>query len=132
MEWERERERLAWHSSYSRLISKKHMESRVEWIYHTLEDEAHFLDSNNVLVGCRNALWDLLRRSGDAWEMQWVLIALAPSAFYIFKEIRCTHFFFPCITFIIWKKTDWWSKDRLTHKLYLHHHMHHHIVLSRQ
>lgn len=69
------------------------MESRVEWIYHTLEDEAHFLDSNNVLVGCRNALWDLLRRSVDAWEMQWVLIALAPSAFYIFKEIRCTHFF---------------------------------------
>lgn len=65
------------------------MESREEWIYHTLEDEAHFLDSNNVLVGCRNA-----RRSVDAWEMHWVLIALAPSAFYIFEEIRCTHF--PC------------------------------------
>ncbi len=68
------------------------MESRLGWLYHTLEDEAHVLDSNNVRAGCRNALWDLLRRSVGAWEMHWVLIALAPSAFYIFQEIRCTHF----------------------------------------
>lgn len=39
-------------------------------------------------------------------------------------------FFFPCITFIIWKKTDWWSKDRLTHKLYLHHHAPPHRVIK--
>lgn len=59
------------------------MVSGQEWIYHTLKDEARSLDSNNFLLGCRNVLWELLRRSVDAWEMHRVLIARGPSVLYL-------------------------------------------------
>lgn len=103
------------------------MDSRVEWIYHTLEDEAHFLDSNNVLDGCRNALWDLLRRKCGCMGNALGADCCGSICVLYFRGDK-VHPFFLCITFIIYGKKQTCGQKSRSHCVLRSAWLHQHTV----